>query len=198
MEPSWLQNCFKLGCWFEGCFWKDVRTIFINVLPQHDMAEVAKTLKNQLFFNVFQFLVVVLLGWFVDWFLIDFCLILGSKINWKSIKNHSKKESKIRCKLGWILDGSWTDLGAILGPSWGASWGQVGTKIWKMGVPRRCQKMSSKTWAQATRDHAGNGGVGPYKPLTPRASRGRSLGIRHSTLCLGGTVADKIRRDKIG
>ena len=79
-----------------------------------------------------------------DWFLIDFWLILASKIDEKSMKNRSKKRSKIRCDLGWILDGSWSDLGAIWGPSWGPSWGQVGTKIRKMGAPRRCQKMCCK------------------------------------------------------
>ena len=29
MGPSWLQNRCKLECWFESCFWKDVRLIFI-------------------------------------------------------------------------------------------------------------------------------------------------------------------------
>ena len=50
MEPSWFQNRCKLWCWFEGCFWKDVGTIFIDSLPQHDMAEVATTIENT---NVF-------------------------------------------------------------------------------------------------------------------------------------------------
>ena len=30
MEPSWLQNRSKLGCWFESCFLMDVGTIFIG------------------------------------------------------------------------------------------------------------------------------------------------------------------------
>ena len=90
------------------------------------MAEVAKNIEKTncslMFFNFW-----LLCCW--DDLLIDFWSILGLKISEKSNKNQSKKESKIRCKLGWILDGSWTDLGAILGPSWGAKWCQVGTKI---------------------------------------------------------------------
>ena len=46
MEPSWLQNRCKLGCWFEGCFWKDLGTIFNDFLLQHGKAEVAKSIKN--------------------------------------------------------------------------------------------------------------------------------------------------------
>ena len=30
MKPSWLQNRFKLGCWFESCFLMDVRLFFID------------------------------------------------------------------------------------------------------------------------------------------------------------------------
>ena len=88
--------------------------------------------KKQWFFNVFQFLVVVLLGWFVDWFLIDFWLIWGSKIDQKSIKNRAKKLSKIRCDLGSIFESSWVGFGVDLGAKLGPSWGQVGTKLgWK-------------------------------------------------------------------
>ena len=47
-----------------------------------------------------------------------------------------------------ILDGSWVDFGKILGPSWEASWGQVGTKIRKMRVQRRCQKICRKSVTQ--------------------------------------------------
>ena len=43
--------------------------------------------------------------------------------------------------LGWVLDGSWVDFWLVLGPSWEVSWGQVGTKIQKKEVPRRCQKI---------------------------------------------------------
>ena len=52
----------------------------------------------------------------------NFWMILGSKIDEKSMKNRSKKRSKIRCDLGSIFDGSWVDFGvdleAKLGPSW--------------------------------------------------------------------------------
>ena len=61
--------------------------------------------------------------------MIDFWLILASKIDEKSMKNRLKNRSKIRCDLGSIFDGSWMgfgmDLEAKLGPSWGqveASW----------------------------------------------------------------------------
>ena len=50
----------------------------------------------------------------------------------------------IRWMLGWMLDGSWIDFSSILGPFWEASWHQVGTKIQKKRVPKRCQKMNGK------------------------------------------------------
>ena len=61
--------------------------------------------------------------------LIDFWLILASKIDEKSIKNRSKNKSKIRCDLGSIFVGSWVDFGVDLGAKLGPSWGQVGTKL---------------------------------------------------------------------
>ena len=123
-----------------------------------------------MFLSIFDFLVVVLLGWFLDRFLIDFGWILGSKIDQKSIKNLSKRWSKTRCKLGWILVGSWSDFGWIWAPSWGASWGQVGTKIWKVEVPRRFKKKRSKTRARVSAgsaSSASNGRVDPYKYISP-------------------------------
>ena len=30
MEPSWIQNRSKLGCWFDSCFGTDLGTIFIG------------------------------------------------------------------------------------------------------------------------------------------------------------------------
>ena len=59
----------------------------------------------------------------------DFWLILGSKIDEKSIKNQSKNRSKIRCDLGSIFDGSWVDFGVDLGAKLAPSWGQVGAKL---------------------------------------------------------------------
>ena len=140
MEPSWHQNRSKLGCWFERCFLMYVGPFFIDLLTQHGMAEVAKIVDSSTFFIVFWFFVDVLLGWFVDRFLIDFWSILGSKIDQKSTRHRSKKRSKIWCDFGSILDGSWIDFWLILGPSWGPSWGQVGTKIRKMKVPKWCRK----------------------------------------------------------
>ena len=53
-------------------------------------------------------------------------MILGSKIDEKSMKNRSKNISKIRCDLGSIFDGSWmgfgVDLGGKVGAKLGPSW----------------------------------------------------------------------------
>ena len=70
----------------------------------------------------------------------DFWLILGSKIDGKSMKNRSKNRSKIRCDLGSIFDGSWVGFGMDLGAKLGPSWDQVGIKIDK----KRCQKKNEK------------------------------------------------------
>ena len=43
MEPSWDQNLPKLGHGFESCFLKDVGSIFIDFLSQHNTAYIAKT-----------------------------------------------------------------------------------------------------------------------------------------------------------
>ena len=61
--------------------------------------------------------------------MIDFWLILASKIDEKSMKNRSKNKSKIRCDLGSIFDGSWMGFGRDLEAKLGPSWSQVGTKI---------------------------------------------------------------------
>ena len=58
------------------------------------MANIAKTLKNHLFFLCLghrHHLVVVLLGCFVCRFVVEFSLILGSKIYEKSIDKSIKK-----------------------------------------------------------------------------------------------------------
>ena len=56
-------------------------------------------------------------------------MILGSKINEKSMKNPSKNISKIRCDLGSIFGGSWVDFGVDLGAKLGPSWDQNQSKI---------------------------------------------------------------------
>ena len=73
----------------------------------------------------------------------DFWVILGSKIDEKSMKNRSKNRSKIRCDLGSIFDGSWVDFGMDLGAKLGPSWDQVGIKIDK----KRYQKKNEKQMA---------------------------------------------------
>ena len=70
----------------------------------------------------------------------DFWLILGSKIDEKSM-NRSKNRSKIRCDLGSIFIGSWMGFGLDLAPSWG----QVGTKIdQKSKLKKACNKDSDR------------------------------------------------------
>ena len=56
--------------------------------------------------------------------MIGFWLILGSKIDEKSMKNRSKNRSKIRCDLGSIFDGSWVGFGVVLAPKMEPSWAQ--------------------------------------------------------------------------
>ena len=69
----------------------------------------------------------------------DFWLILGSKIDEKSMKNRSKNRSKIRCDLGSIFDGSWVDFGVDLGAKLGPSWNQNQSKIEvEKSVQQRC------------------------------------------------------------
>ena len=50
----------------------DVGSFFIDFLPQHGMAEVAKIANSTKFFIVFELFVVVLFALFVDRFVIDF------------------------------------------------------------------------------------------------------------------------------
>ena len=71
----------------------------------------------------------------------------------------------IRWMLGWMLDGSWIDFYSILGPFWEASGHQVGTKIQKKRVPKRCQKMSGKKLMRLSQVRTGGGGSGPLKTI---------------------------------
>ena len=50
----------------------------------------------------------------------------------------------------WILDGSGLDFLSMLEPFWEACWHQVGTKIQKKRLPKRCQKMSGKKLMQVS------------------------------------------------
>ena len=72
--------------------------------------------------------------------MIDFWLILASKIDEKINEKLIKNRSKISCDLGSIFDGSWMGFGVDLGAKLGPSWGQVGIKIDK----KRCQKKNEK------------------------------------------------------
>ena len=78
----------------------------------------------------------------------DFWLILGSKIDEKSMKNRSKNRSKIRCDLGSIFDGSWVDFGVDLGAKLGPSWDQNRSKIEvEKSMQQRCD-FGLKKWGK--------------------------------------------------
>ena len=53
LAPSCHQNPSKLGHSFDICFLKDVGSIFIDFLSQHNIAYIAKTLKSICFYRVF-------------------------------------------------------------------------------------------------------------------------------------------------
>ena len=87
-------------------------------------------------------------------------------------------------------------LGPILERFWGQVGGQNGAKLAakseKWGSEDNVKKRPLNHERGITRDHGSNGGVGPYKPLTPRPPGDSQWAIRHSTSCLGGTVADMV------
>ena len=78
-------------------------------------------------------MVVVLLGCFVDRFLIEFSLIWGSKIYEKSIKKSIKKVIDDKMDLGmdcgWLLGRFLVDFGTILGAKLAPKWHQNPTKM---------------------------------------------------------------------
>ena len=76
----------------------------------------------------------------------------------------------IRWMLGWMLDGSWTNFLSILELFWEASWHQVGTKIKKNRVPKRCQQMSGKKVMQTIQRKLERGG-GPLRVLRTPTQR---------------------------
>ena len=97
--------------------------------------------------------------------------------------------------LGWMLDGSWIDFWWILGPSWEASWGQVGSKIDQNGVQDEIQKQSRKRkawpffwggidvgpgtpWGGGFRGR----GTKPYYLNTPWAKARRIILTRHHAI----------------
>ena len=142
MGPSWLQNRCKLECWFESCFWKDVGTMFIDFLPQLDMAEVANYIeKNNCFLLFFNFW--LLCCW--DDLLIDFWSIFDWFGGRKSTnKTKSKIDQKNDQKQNAIWDGFWRALGAILGRFWAQVGGQVGAKMAPKSNTKRCQQTCTK------------------------------------------------------
>ena len=140
VRPSWSQNRSKLGCWFETCFLKVVVWIFIHFCSQHNMAEgtISSALSSN--YELFCFLVVVMLGWFFDWIFVDFWSILESKIDENSFQNRSKRRSKTRCKLRWSLDGSWIDFGGF----WSQVGSQVGAKLDQKSIKKGMQNDMQK------------------------------------------------------
>ena len=62
------------------------------------------------------------------------------QIDQKSIQKGIETKMQFGLRFGALLERFLVDFGAKLGPSWV----QVGTKIWKIGVSRRCQKNDQK------------------------------------------------------
>ena len=72
MEPSCHQNPSKLGHGFDNCFLKDVGSISIDFLFQHNTAYIAKTLKKFWFLWGSGDFGIILVLCFWDDFLLDF------------------------------------------------------------------------------------------------------------------------------
>ena len=126
LDPSWSVD-------WKGCFLVDVGPFVIELCTQHNMAEgtnsLALPLRNTFFWFCYCCAVGMIRLSIFDWFLID----LGGG---KSQKKTIKKGINIEYDFGWIWNGSWSDFGAILSPSWA----QVGTKICKMGFQDDVEK----------------------------------------------------------
>ena len=69
---------------------------------------------------------------------------IAAKIKSKSIKKGIETKMQFGLGFGAFLERFLADFGAKLGPSWV----QVGTKIGKIGVSRRCQKINKKRSTQ--------------------------------------------------
>ena len=82
IDPIWSVDLRALFCWMWG-------HVLLNFVHKIAWPRARMYCKLQYKIDFFDFLIVVLLGCFVAWFLIDFWLILGSKIEQKSIKNRS-------------------------------------------------------------------------------------------------------------
>ena len=115
-------------------------SIFHDFRTQLNMAEGTKTLALPIRNTLFWFLVVSMLGSFWIDFLMDLEVVLGSKLEPKSIKNLFKTLSKIRSDFEWILDGSWTEFGSILEAKLGPSWLQNRSKRGSKPMSKSNQK----------------------------------------------------------
>ena len=69
---------------------------------------------------------------------------IASKLNQKSVQKGIELKMQFGLGFGPLLERFLVDFGATLGPSWV----QVGTKIGKIGVSRRCQKNDTKRSTQ--------------------------------------------------
>ena len=109
-----------------------------------DPPKAPKSLKNLWFFNDFS----IFAGrcfhrsWKPTWH--HFGTVLGAKLgpNWHEIAQ--KIDPRGDQKNDQILGCFWMALERILGGFWVPSWSQVGTKIGKNGVPKRCRKNDEK------------------------------------------------------
>ena len=167
------------------------------------MAEGTKTVVLPIRNTLFGFLVVSLLGSFWIEFWMDFGVVLGAKLEPKSIENWSEMVSKIRYDFEWILDGSWIPLGPILEPKLEPSWLQNRSKRGSKPMSKSNQKNDRKLGLQghagarrSTQEDAGNFLSGPLRTLKSQDPRDQSprdsQGLR--TLPLGHKARGRIYR----
>ena len=100
-----------------------------------------------------------------------------------SIKKGIENKMQVAMGFGALLERfCW-----ILGPSWEASWDQVGSKIDHKSIKERCWKKVSKLLPKKScrrlKSYAGREGVGPLKSINPDLP-GTHLGITHSSRAL--------------
>ena len=127
--PKWSQVGSKIGTsWgvdLRDVFWWMLDRFLLIFDLNMPRAKWLKSIKNVepspnlVFFDT---LVVVLLGWLFDSFLIDFWWIWMLKIYQKSIQKVIKNKMRFWMHLGWLLERFWLDFGSKLGgktkPNW--------------------------------------------------------------------------------
>ncbi len=90
IEQRWAKYSTSLCTDFGDVFWWMLERCFNGLGVEDNLADGTNPMALPIRNTHFRFSDLVLLGWFVDWFSIDFCLIFGSKIDQKSSENRSK------------------------------------------------------------------------------------------------------------